>query len=293
MKKPLEILDKMEHVITSKKLNYFDIIIYDGSEWHSRELLAVSSCQNCYSVSKAFTATAIGIAQDMDLLSVDDTLDGFFNGEWPVNHDLEMKNVKIRHLLTHTMGLDAGYLFEADRYDINADNWLEYCLSKPLKDKPGEKFTYSNSTYYLLSCIISRVSGMKMDRFLCKHLFKPLSIHNFAWAACPMGETQGGTSLYLSTKDMAKLGVLYMNKGIWDGKRVLSEDWVVEATKNHTAHIPGTKYGFGMGIMDKGYQFAGAHNQYVVIKPDMNMVIAAHGYIDNMDIAGIFNSVMS
>jgi hypothetical protein len=67
----------------------------------------------------------------------------------------------------------------------------------------------------------------------------------------------------------------------------------VEATKNHTAHIPGTKYGFGMGIMDKGYQFAGAHNQYVVIKPDMNMVIAAHGYIDNMDIAGIFNSVMS
>ena len=207
MEKPNDILNKMERAITSKKMNYFDLVLYDGENWHSREFHAVSSCQNCYSVAKSFTATAIGIAQDMGLLSVDDAINKFFVNEWPKNNDPEMKNVKIRHLLTHTMGLEAGYLFEADRNNIDTDDWLGYCLSKPLKDKPGERFMYSNSTYYLLSCIINRVSGLKLDRFLYKHLFKPLSINNYAWARCPMDETQGGTSLYLSTKDMAKLGV--------------------------------------------------------------------------------------
>ena len=107
-----------------------------------------------------------------------------------------------------------------------------------------------------------------------------------------MGEAQGGTSLYLSTKDMAKLGVLYLNKGLWGSSRVLSEHWVDEATQNQTANIPGVKSGYGIGITDKGYQFAGAYNQYVVIRPDLNMVIAAHGYIQNMDIGTLFNNVI-
>ena len=173
MKKPVDILDEMEQMIRARKMNYYDLVLYDGSEWHTREMLAVSPCQNCYSVTKSFTATAIGIAQDKGLLSVDDTIDKFFCNEWPTNYEPEMKNVKVRNLLTHTMGLESGFLFEADRYGIDTGNWFEYCFYQPLRNKPGVHFMYSNSTYYLLSCIISRVSGMKLDRFLYANLFKP------------------------------------------------------------------------------------------------------------------------
>jgi len=283
----------MERVIRSKKMNYYDLALYDGEGWHARELLSVSSCQNCYSVTKAFTAAAVGIARDAGLLSLDDKLGGFFAGEWPDEFDPEIKNVTVRNLLTHTMGLEAGFLFEADRHKIGTDDWLGYCLSKPLRDKPGEKFMYSNSTYYLLSRIVSGVSGLRTDRFLYERLFKPLAIDNYAWASCPMGETQGGTSLYLSTRDMAKLGALYLNKGVWDGARIFSEDWAERATTNQTAGIPGTRYGYGIVITDDGYRFAGAYNQFVAVRPDLNIVIAAHGYIENSDIGTILNGVLS
>jgi CubicO group peptidase (beta-lactamase class C family) len=287
------ILNKMERLISSKKLNYFTLVLYDGKQWHTRELHAVSPCQNCHSVTKTFTATAIGIAQDMNLLSVEDTIDQFFINEWSSNYDPELKNVKIRHLLTHTMGIEKGFLFEADRLKINTDNWLHYCLSKPLRNKPGEAYMYSNSTFYLLSCIISRASSMTLERFLYKHLFKPLSITNYAWGSCPSGETQGATNLFMSTKDMAKLGVLYLNKGIWENNRILSDNWVNEATKIQTPDSSGIKYGFGMFITDTGYQFVGIHNQYVTIQPNLNMVAAAHGFVQNMDINAILKSVIS
>ena len=288
-----EILNKIEREIIAKRMNYFDFVLYDGRDFHRRELLAVSPCQNCYSVTKSFTATAVGIARDMGLLSVDDTLDKFFGGSWPAGGDPKMKNVRVRHLLTHTTGIEKGSLFEADRYDNGTDDWLKYCLLLPLKYEPGERYTYSNTNFYLLSRVISRVSGMRLDRFAYKNLFKRLSIKNFAWTCCPEGETQGGTGLYLPTADMAKLGALYLNKGVWEGARVLSEAWINEATINQTASIPGVKSGFGLFISDKGYRFAGAYNQNVTIRPDLGIVVAAHGFINDEDFGAILDGAVS
>jgi len=293
MEKSVKILDKMERLIASRKMNYFDLVLYDGEDWHTRELIAVQPCQNCYSITKAFTATAIGVAQDMNLLSVYDTIDRFFAKEWPENPDPELKNVTIRHLLTHTMGLTAGSQFGFHRHYNGLDNWLEHCLTSKLKGKPGENYIYGNQCYQLLSCIISRVTGMTMDRFVFKHLFRPLKIHSYAWATCSMGETQGGANLYISTVDMAKLGVLYMNKGLWEGKRILSEEWVNSATRVQTGHIPGVTYGFGMNVTDNGFTFGGSYNQYVVVRPDLNMVIAAHGFVDVMGIDTVFDNALS
>lgn len=276
---PNKTLDKMVEFINARRLNYFDLFMYYDGEWYSRTLKALPSCQNCYSITKGFTAAAIGIAVDMGLLSVDDTVAKFFD---------IYENVTIHHLLTHTMGLEKGFLFEADRYKIATDDWLDYCLKQPLKHTPGEKTTYSNSNFYLLSRIIHKVSGLKLDDFLRAHLFKPLGINDCAWASCPQGYPQGGTGLYLSTKDMAKLGVLYLNNGVWDGKQVISKEWVKNATKSHTSPDYWAQFGYGLVVKENGYQFAGAYNQFVYINTADKTVTAAHGYTDGKSIGEIY-----
>ena len=280
MDNPAAFLDGLCRDVTARRLNFFDLVLYDGAGWHSRELLAVSPCQNCYSVTKSFTAAAVGAAQDAGLLSVEDELGSFFSGRWPDGHDPEMKKVRIKHLLTHTMGLERGFLFEADRH-LQQGDWLERCLITQLKYKPGERYTYSNSNFYLLSRIIHETSGATLERFAYEKIFKPLSIENYSWTCCPEGETQGGTGLYLSTADMAKLGALYLNGGVWNETRVLSSDWVAAATTNRLGHITDTRYGYGVVISENGYRFAGAYGQFVIVRPSHNIVVAAHGYIDD------------
>jgi len=186
------------------------------------------------------------------------------------------------------MGLEKGFLFEADRYTLDTDDWLDYCLKQPLKYLPGEKTTYSNSYFYLLSRILHKASGVKLDKFLRQHLFKPLGINDCAWASCPYGFPQGGTGLYLSTKDMAKLGVLYMNGGVWEGKRIISEEWIQSATKSHTSPDYWAQFGYGLTIQENGYQFAGAHDQFVYINTADKTVTAAHGFTDGKSIREIY-----
>lgn len=265
--------------------NVFRIALYDNGKWSSETLRPVCPCLNCYSLSKNFTATAIGIAQDMGLLSVDDPVVKFFPDGLPEHPDEKLPRVKIRHLLTQTMGCAEGYLFEADRHAHGTDDWARFVLSQPLAHEPGEKFVYSNSTFYLLSCIVHRVSGMTTDKFLREHLFRHMGIDSFAWETCPKGETFGASSLYMSTEDIAKLGVLYLNGGEYEGRRLLSARWCGEAVREHT---PGSSYGFSFWINDVGFSGGGAYNQVILAVPGRNVVFAAHSFIDgSFDFLGI------
>lgn len=261
--------------------NVFRIALYDAGQWHEETLRPVCSCLNCYSLSKNFTATAVGIAQDMGLLSVEDPILRFFQDELPANYDKKLECVKIRHLLTQTMGCGAGYMFERDRYVHGSDDWAEYILSQPLEYEPGEKFIYSNSTFYLLSCIVHRVSGMTTDKFLREHLFRPMGIESFAWEACPKGEAFGASSLYLTTRDIAKLGVLYLNKGDYEGKRLLSQKWAEDAVQLHVNTGSRDGYGYSFWIGDGCYYGSGAFNQIILVLPERNIVFAAHAYIES------------
>jgi CubicO group peptidase (beta-lactamase class C family) len=192
----------------------------------------VCPCLNCYSLSKSFTATAVGAAQGMD------------------------------------------------RYTHGTNDWIRYILSQKLAHEPGEKFVYSNSTFYLLSCIVHRVSGMTTDKFLRKHLFTSMGIESFAWEACPMGETFGASSLYMGTKDIAKLGVLYLNKGEYAGKRLLSRGFAEDAVKPYSGDPNGPGYGYSFWLNDIGYNGGGAYNQIILVVPQKDIVFAAHSFIE-------------
>jgi len=231
--------------------------------------------QNCYSISKNFTAAAVGILADSGLLSVDDTLDRFFDLS---AYDGAYKAVKVKHLLRQTMGIGKGFLFEADRYKTGSDDWIDYTFRQPLVHAPGEKMVYSNSTYYLLSCIVEKVSGLPCGRFLERNLFRKIGITDWAWDICPRGHTMGATGLYLATKDLVRFGQLYLQNGMFGEERVLSGKWVHEA---HT-FAPGEEnngYAYGFWLIDDlDYACRGANGQEIVISNRHHAVIAAHAY---------------
>lgn len=267
--------------------NVFKFVLYHDGSWSEETLIPTCPCLNCYSLSKNFTATAIGIAQDMGLLTVEDPIIDFFPDELPSNMDEKLPRVKVRHLLTQTMGIEEGFLFEDDRYTHGTDDWVRLVLSRQLKFEPGERFAYSNSTYYLLSCIIRRVSGLTTELFLKKNLFPQLGIMDMAWETCPRGDTMGATGLYMSTADIAKLGVLYLNGGMWQGKQLLSEHWVREAIAAHPAGYDGPQYGYGFWVNDIGFRGGGAHSQIILVVPNKGLVFAAHSYEDSINFTGI------
>ncbi|MBO4355222.1 MAG: serine hydrolase [Clostridia bacterium] len=255
-------------------INIFRLVLMqkDGS-YEIAEAFPTAPCHNCYSVSKAVTATAIGILQDKGKLSVKDSMDNFFDLK---EYDSEAwKKINIEHLLNHTTGIGKGFLFEADRYDIPTKDWVDWTLRQPFVYEPGEKYVYSNSTFYLLSVIVEKVSGKTLIEFLRGELFSKLGINEYAWESCPMGHTIGATGLYLMTKDMAEFCRLYLNEGEYNGERILSKDWCRYVHKGEIGSYCG---GFTSSVSGR-YMVAGAHSQFGIIAPDKGVVLAGHSFI--------------
>ncbi|HNX15115.1 MAG TPA: serine hydrolase [Oscillospiraceae bacterium] len=269
--------EKFEKILKQADANVIRYCLYNNGEITSHERVKSYSCSNCYSISKNFTATAIGLAFDRGLLTLDDPVIDLFKDELPDEYDNNLKHVKIRYLLTQTMGLEKGCLFEDDRYTHSTDDFVKVALSRPLPNTPGEKFVYSNSTFYLLSCIVEKLSGLPLDLFLRKHLLSKLGITTFAWERCPKGHVMGATGFYLSTADLLKLGILYCNNGVWDGEQLLSEKWVNLATTRRPEY-EGLPTALSFWFIDGGFEGNGAYGQSLVVYPDCKLVFAAHSY---------------
>ena len=269
-------LDLLEKEIREKEINAIRYFLYEDGNIDSREILKSYPCSNCYSISKAFTATAIGILYDMGKINLDDHITEILKDELPEKYDDNLKKVKIRHLLTHTTGFNEGSLFEGDRYTHGTDDFLKFSLSAPIGHEPGTTPVYSNKSTYILSCAVEKITGKRLDIFLREHLFSKIGIQQYAWECCPMDHTMGATGLYLSTYDVLRFGILYLNKGVWENTRVISEKWVDMATSVQT---PQNNSGFGFWI-NPGvcYTASGAWSQHLYIIPDKKTVFAAHAY---------------
>jgi CubicO group peptidase (beta-lactamase class C family) len=138
----------------------------------------------------------------------------------------------------------------------------------------------ATTNYYLLSCIIHRITGKAAEEFIRERLFAPIGVKGCAWANCPKGEISGATGLYINTRDMAKLGVVCIGKGVYEGKRLLSEEWCKEAA---TEHLP--EWGYGILVREGHFAFAGAKSQRVLVYPGKGLVLAGRAYADSFDYA--------
>lgn len=145
--------------------------------------------------------------------------------------------------------------YENGNYGEN-DSWIQmtyskdlvqYFLNKPMKEAPGTRFNYNTGASHLLSVILKKATGKNTYDYATQKLFKPLGIKEVFWESDPQGVSIGGTNMYLSPLDMARFGYLYLRNGCWDGKQVVSENWIKEATTKHidTSNAIAGQHGYG------------------------------------------------
>jgi CubicO group peptidase (beta-lactamase class C family) len=227
---------------------------------------------NCYSVAKAFVVTAFGILYDRGLLFPDMKVFDILGDLFPEGFDRAWKSVTLHNVLLHRIGI------EHDCTDIDNEtgesypkdiNYLNNLFSLPIVNKPGEVHTYNDAGYYLLSRVIERVSGSDPAQLLRPIMMKQMGFREFAWSVCPDGYCIGATGLYIRTEDMLKLGILYLNSGVWKGERIISREWVDTVLKNH--------YEFG-SVGGGWYAKGGLRGQKLAFNPSLGRAIAWHSF---------------
>ena len=157
-----------------------------------------------WSLSKSFTSTAIGIAQDEGLLSIDDQVISFFPEETPEDPSANLKAMRIRDLLR----MNTGQAEEPSFRNLQTDNWVRAFLEHPVDYKPGTHFKYNSMATYMCSAIIHKVSGQSTLDYLIPRLFEPMGIKTPRWESCPRGISVGGWGLSVTTEDISKFGQL-------------------------------------------------------------------------------------
>jgi CubicO group peptidase (beta-lactamase class C family) len=252
------------------------------------------------SVSKSFCSTAVGLAVAEGKLKLEDKVLKFFPDEAPPEPSENLKAMTVKDLLT----MNSGHQVEPKAPEGEGPTVKQF-LAAPVEHAPGTHFQYNTMGTYTLSAIVTKVTGEKVVDYLKPRLFEPLGIEDYKWDASAEGYSLGGFGLYLRTEDIAKLGQLYLQKGQWNGKQVLPESWVAQATSKQVPNDPGSHvqmgndwrqgYGFQFWRCQHGaYRGDGAGGQFIVVMPEQDTVIAMTAGSANMqaELDAIWNKLL-
>jgi len=268
-----------------------------------------------HSATKSFVGTAVGMAVSEDLLSLDSALIDLL----PETHDLmdrpaAFSRLTIRDLLTMRTGHERGTSGVVWR--TLESSWVDAYLKEPITGTPGVDFIYSSGTSHMLSVCLQNATGMTTEDFLADRLFRPLGFGELNWDRDPEGYSSGGNGLSIRTIDFAKWGQLHLNGGLWDGQRILDQEWVEDATKSHVevghstwtgsgyarssmsgedseSGLPNGRssssesgspddegYGYQIWVRDGAFYASGMFGQFCVVVPQADCVIAVNSSLD-------------
>ena len=233
--------------------------------------------QLLYSLSKSFTSTAAAFAQAEGLLELDDTVISHFPEFAADITDPRSRSMKVRHVASMASGHTRETLGDALAHD--PDEPVRGFLLTPPDLDPGTVFAYNQPCTYTLGSIVQRNAGMPLTRYLRPRLFDPLGIGHVGWHTFPPGREQGFIGLHARTEDIAKLGLLYLQQGRWEGTQLISREWVAEATSPRVSNSQNTLpdwqqgYGFQFWMSRHGYRGDGAFGQFCVVLPEQDSVI--------------------
>jgi len=263
--------------------NYFDPAwhpYFHGTDLHSMQ-----------SVSKTVSSITVGIAVTRGdfKAGLDTPLLEYFNVAKVKNLDERKRRITLRHVLTMTTGLDWNeeVAYDDPKNDADlmeaTDDWVQYVIDRPMANEPGKVFNYSSGVSELLAYIFEKETGQDIEEYAQAHLFGPLGMDHF-WKRSPLGvvDTEGG--LFLRTTDLAKVGYLYLSDGMWDGKQIVSKDWVKQSQGPFIEAEEGFKYGYKWWLLPRtdrpGYvsMARGFGGQRLMIFPDENMIAVFTGW---------------
>lgn len=234
-----------------------------------------------YSLSKSFTSTAVGLAEAEGLLSLDDTVIGHFPELDAEITDSRSRRIRVRHLLAMATGHREETIERA--VAIDPVDLVRGFLLIPPDEEPGSLFCYNQPCTFTLAAIVQRTSGRSLVEYLGPRLFEPLGIRELGWQRDVSGRELGFTGFHASTEAVAKLGQLYLRKGVWAGRQVVPATWVEEATRSHIDSSAWGNpdwqqgYGFQFWMARHGYRGDGAYGQFCVILPEHDVVVAMTG----------------
>jgi len=243
------------------------------------------------SATKSIKSILLGIAIDKGFIhSINDPISKYLKTPIPnKNLDNRKDKITIKHLLTMSSGLDCNDWNKKSQGQedkvYKKKDWLQYTLNLPMVNEPGTVSNYCSMGVVLLAEIISRASGMTIDKFAEQYVFNPLDINNVSW-----GHTSNkriipsGKRLYMTSRDMAKIGQLILNKGKWNEKQIVSEKWIEESTMPKTK-ITEIDYGYlwwniPFKINEKVFiakTALGNGGQYIMVLPELDMVAVFTG----------------
>lgn len=232
--------------------------------------------RNVYSVSKSFTSAAVGIAIKEGLLALEEKLVDAFAEDIPENPGDFLSQATVRDLLTMCLGQEPE-LMGVQRPLYEQQDWVKMSLAFPFTCKPGTKFVYNNVGPYLAGMLVQRRAGCDLVSYLMPRLFKPLKISRPTWETDPLGNTFGAGGLMLTLSEMHKLGLLYLQKGEWNGKQLVPEKWVAESMKVQAPTDRKEDYGYGYlfwGGPFGSFRADGKYSQYSVILREKGAVIS-------------------
>lgn len=250
-----------------------------------------------YSCTKSVTSALFGIALSKGLLSTIDQAAADFLPQWQSAADLQKRIITLRHLLTLTSGIEWGEWERWNAFGPTLDNmstrmyyspdWVQFVLDQPMAGQPGQKFNYNSGAVHLLSAILNKAVGGDVQSFAARNLFAPMGIERPSWVTDPSGVPFGGSGLRLTARDMAKLGYLYLNGGVWDGKQLVPEDWVKQSTAKQASGYPEIGgYGYLWWLKDlsadartySSFFAMGFAGQYIYVVPDLDLVAVFTGW---------------
>ncbi|MCI5649884.1 MAG: beta-lactamase family protein [Fusicatenibacter sp.] len=229
-----------------------------------------------YSLCKSITGMAIGLLVFEGKLSLTENIYDIFEKKNGLLQRILRPNVTVEHLLTMTSGVQFNEMGA-----VSGNDWVGSFLGAPVKGTPGEEFEYNSMNSYMLSAIVTERTGVSMMEYLRPRLFEPLGIIRVFWECCPAGITKGGWGLFLCPEDAAKLGQMYLQNGVFEGKQVIPSEWIAMSTVRHSdppERMGCYGYGYQVWMEERpgSFAFNGMLGQNVLGYPDTNMVIVTN-----------------
>jgi CubicO group peptidase (beta-lactamase class C family) len=233
-----------------------------------------------YSVTKSVLSILVGIAIDKGYLRLDERLPEVAPDAFDDSVDPRARDITIRDLLTKTEGFAESGIYATTASYPDADYW-RWMLNRPIKYAPGTHFSYDGIGANLLSAILSRAIKEDVERFAQTNLLNPLRISNYDWLSDASGHLLGESHLRLTARDMAKIGLLFLQHGRWDDKQIVSESFVEDSTTKQNDGGPPTNAGYGFlwwisttKTNLPAFFAAGSGSQAIYVVPKLNIVVA-------------------
>ncbi len=295
------VLREYVEYIDERKIDMFGICVQQNGRLLDSFRWTADEPHPLYSMSKSYASIGVGIAIDEGRFSLEDRVVSFFPDLLPEKVSEYAAEMTVRDLLTMACGVSHPALMNGGEAPAERD-WAKAFLAVRPDMRPGSTFVYDSGCTYMLSRIVAKTTGEDLLDYMKPRLFDPLGIENPVWDRCPLGYSLGGTGLRLRTGQSLPFGQMLLQGGEWEGRRIVSAEWVREATSFQIAtdncgffYDKSLGYGYQFWMAREGaYRASGAYGQGCFVLPHKDAVITYNAHCSDLQaiLEGLWNIVI-